>query len=316
MGRGAGCCGAARRRALRGCAVRTSKPGSGRERGFRGAARPGDRLKLREPGEREGSSRPRRKAAARTSEREQQQCGGRRGSLWAAVLQRSRRRRRRILSPGAGAGGRQRRGRAPKPRRGDRASSPRRRRPPKTGTATTQRRRGSRPAQPRECPAGPTPLATRTPSLASASLRPRPGPDPEAASIFSGWRWRFPHPHPGPGVGGSGPSCPLSARPGPLAGAFRVPRPSRNLVLAGAAPTGLRPGAPGTSCAPARPSRFSGGAVGARVWGGRASGARPSQLSLPPHQGSGPPRSSPPSKLPCDPEAGEHLCDLPLGNTA
>lgn len=50
--------------------------------------------------------------------------------------------------------------------------------------------------------------------------------------------------------------------------------------------------------------------------GGRASGARPSQLSLPPHQGSGPPRSSPPGKLPYDPEAGEHLCDLPLGNTA
>ena len=108
-----------------------------------------ERLSLREPGESEGEGgagpRSRAVAAAQESERAQQ-CGGRRGSPWAAVRPRSRRRRRGILSLGAGAGGRQRRGRAAEPRRGDRASSPRRRRP-RTGTATTRRLRGSRPAQ-------------------------------------------------------------------------------------------------------------------------------------------------------------------------
>ncbi|XDA73022.1 hypothetical protein R6Z07F_003299 [Ovis aries] len=86
--------------------VRTSKPGSGRERGFRGAARPGDRLKLREPGEREGSSRPRRKAAARTRScrREQERAednGGAERPSRAAGTERAAR----------GGGGRRRRGR-------------------------------------------------------------------------------------------------------------------------------------------------------------------------------------------------------------
>ena len=64
-------------------------------------------------------------------------------------------------------------------------------------------------------------------------------------------------------------SCSCSSRePSPF------PVPSRNLVLAGAALRGLRPGTQGTPCAPARLPRFFGGAVGARVLRGRASGAR------------------------------------------
>lgn len=270
-----GRCGAARRRALGGCAVRTSKPGSGRERGAaRGAA--WGTPSLGEPGEREGEggAGPRSSSRGRSPSDRVQQCGGRRGSPGADVRPRSRRRRG-SPSPGAEAGGRQRRGRAPEPRRGDRASSPRRRRP-RTGTATTRRRRGCRPARPSPV-SDPRPCPARGADAGPASACPaRPGPG--AASIFLGGR--------------GGP-----ARRGPLA-------------APGACGHGL--GAPGSAAVRPRFRRRAGG-LGASPALVRSSGTcGPGQLSLPARSGPGLRAPGPRETLLSG--GWQHHCDAPLGN--
>lgn len=218
-----------------------ARAGSGERRGLGESEPPGAGDG---EGEGEGGVGPRSTAAAAARARERaQQCGGRRGSPWAAVRPRSRRRRRGSPSPGAGAGGRQRRGRAPEPRRGDRASSPRRRRRPRTGTATTLRRRGSRPAQPREWPRpGP---ARGADAARLPPARPGRSAGPGAASIFSGGgggAW----PTPGPGPSGASPPV-AGAAPGACgrgSAARGRPRPA----------SGGRGGAGRASCHSRRPA--------------------------------------------------------------